>query len=78
MISLQPSFTGPDKAAFHRYLEEFGSADDEQALLNSLSQCSDALPAQYADLLGLPPASTYRDAVQMLLASWTIVRPGAL
>lgn len=77
MISLRPSSAGPEKIAFHRYLEDFDSAEDEQALLNSLAQCGDSLPVRYADLLGLPPASTYRDAVQMLLAPWTILRPGA-
>lgn len=77
MIALRPSSTGPEKAAFHRYLEDFGSADDERGLLDSLAHCSDALPARYADLLGLPLASTYRDAVQMLLAPWTVLRPGA-
>ena len=78
MIALRPSSFGPDKTAFHRYLEDFSSADDEQELFDSLAQCSDALPARYADLLGLPPASTYRDAVQLLLAPWTILRPGAM
>ena len=77
MIALRPSPAGPDKVAFHRYLEDFGSADDEQALLGSLAHCGDALPARYADLLGLPAAATYRDAVQALLAPWTILRPGA-
>lgn len=78
MIALRPVPSGPDKSAFHRYLEDFDSADDESSLLASLAECGDALPAQYAVLLGLPPASTYRDAVQALLASWTTVRPGAL
>lgn len=78
MIALRSAPIGPDKAAFHRYLEDFDNADDEPSLLASLAECSDPLPAQYADLLGLPPASTYRDAVQALLASWTIIRPGAL
>lgn len=78
MIALRPLSNGPDKGAFHRYLEDFGSADDEQALLDALAQCSDALPARYADLLGLPLGATYRDAVRALLAPWTILRPGAL
>jgi hypothetical protein len=77
LISLRPSSAGPDKTAFHRYLEDFNSADDEQSLLDSLAECGDPLPVRYADLLGLPPAATYRDAVQLLLAPWTILRPGA-
>ena len=77
MISLRPPSAGPDKTAFHRYLEDFNSAEDEQSLLDSLAQCVDPLPVRYADLLGLPPAATYRDAVQLLLAPWTILRPGA-
>ena len=78
MIALQPAPIGPDQLAFHRYLDDFSSVDDDQALLHSLAECSDALPARYADLLGLPPASTYRDAVQLLLAPWMVLRPGAL
>jgi hypothetical protein len=78
LIAIRPTSIGPDKTAFHRYLEDFGSSDNEQALLDSLAQCSDALPARYADLLGLPPASTYRDAVKLLLAPWMVLRPGAL
>jgi hypothetical protein len=78
LIALRPTSPGPDKTAFHRYLEDFGSVDDEQALLDSLATCRDALPDRIADLLGLPPTSTYRDAGQLLLAPRTVLRPGAL
>lgn len=44
LIAIRPSSAGPDKAAFHRYLEDFDSAQDEQTLLASLADCRDALP----------------------------------
>lgn len=70
MIALRFPSTGPDKEAFHRYLDDFRSAEDEDALLASFAECDDVLPAKYMNLLFLPPAATYRDAVRMLLSSW--------
>jgi hypothetical protein len=61
---------GPDKAAFRRYLSDFGSVEDEQSLLASLGDRDDLLPVKYAALLFLPPAATYRDAVRLLVSSW--------
>jgi hypothetical protein len=71
LIALHNFRSGPDKEAFHRYLADFDAVDCEAALLDSLSNCSDLLPKRYADSLGLPPGSAYRDAVQLLLCSWT-------
>lgn len=70
MIALRFSSTGPDKAAFHQYLEDFRSVRDDELLLASLADCDDVLPVKYAELLFLPPAATYRDAVRMLVSSW--------
>jgi hypothetical protein len=71
LVALRNFSAGPDKEAFHRYLSDFDAIDSEAELLNSLSRCTDVLPNHYADMLSLPPASTYRDAVQVLLCSWT-------
>jgi hypothetical protein len=70
LICIRPAPIGPDKAEFHRYLDDFGGAADPQALLAKLANCRDPLPARYADELGLPSTATYRDAVALLLAPW--------
>lgn len=70
MIALRFPSAGPDKAAFHRYLDDFRSVDDDESLLDSLAACDDVLPLKYAELLLLPPAATYRDAVRLLVAPW--------
>lgn len=69
-FSLPPA--DADKSAFHRYLTDFQAVDDDTALLDRLQNCSDILPARYAALLFLPPGSTYREAVQLLLCSWQV------
>jgi len=71
LIALRNFSAGPDKEAFHRYLSDFDAVDSEAELLDSLSNCADVLPDQYADKLALPPGSTYRDAVRLLLCGWT-------
>ena len=71
MIALGNFPPGPDKEAFHRYLSDFSAVDCEAELLDSLSHCADPLPIRYAEMLSLPAGSTYRDAVQILLSSWT-------
>ena len=78
MVALRTFSAGPDKEAFHRYLSDFEAVEHEADLLDALRDCSDALPHRYADALGLPPCSTYRDAVQLLLCSWsgTLRAPG--
>ena len=55
---------------FHRYLSDFGAVDNETVLLDKFIDCDDILPPQYAELLFLPPAATYRDAVRLMLSSW--------
>lgn len=70
MIAFPRSTPGPDKEAFHRYLADFSSASDERALLDSLTNCHDLMPAHVAELLFLPAGSTYRDAVELLCSSW--------
>ncbi len=70
MIAFHNFSAGPDKEAFHRYLRDFAAADDETELLDSFYDCTDVLPSEYARLLFLPPCATYREAVQLLLASW--------
>ena len=71
MIAFGTIHSGPDKEAFHRYLTGFSAVEHEAELLDSLTDCTDVLPSRYADLLFLPPGSTYRDAVQLLVASWS-------
>lgn len=71
MIALRNFAAGPDKAAFHRYLSDFEAVDSETELLDSLRNCADVLPNQYAEKLALPHGSTYRDAVQLLFCGWT-------
>lgn len=73
MIAIRSSAAGPDKEAFHRYLSGFDGIAEEAALLDALHDCTDVIPHRYAELLFLPPGSTYRDAVRMLLASWNSV-----
>lgn len=70
MIALRPVPIGHDKAAFHRYFDDFSSALDEQHLLSQLADCRDPLPPRYADGLGLLATATYRDAVRLLLVPW--------
>ena len=70
MIALNTFRYGPNKEAFHRYLRDFSAVEDEAKLLDSFHDCTDVLPAEYARLLFLPPGATYREAVQLLLASW--------
>lgn len=71
MIALHDSAAGPNKEAFHRYLNNFDAVDCEAKLLDALSGCHDLMPNRYAEQLALPPGSTYRDAVELLLCSWT-------
>jgi len=71
LIALRNFSAGPDKEAFHRYLYDFDAADSEAELLAALRDCTDVMPNCYAELLALPPGSTYRDAVQLLLCHWT-------
>jgi hypothetical protein len=70
LIALRNFHAGPDKEAFHRYLGDFDTVEQEAELLDALYDCTDVLPNRYAELLFLPPGSTYRDAVRMLLSSW--------
>ena len=70
LIALRNSSAGPDKEAFHRYLADFGTVDREAELFDTLYDCTDVLPNCYAELIFLPPGSTYRDAVRLLLSSW--------
>ena len=70
MIAFRNFSTGPDKEAFHRYLADFHNVDREAELFDALYDCTDVLPNRYAELLFLPPGSTYRDAVRLLLSSW--------
>jgi hypothetical protein len=76
VIALRNYSAGPDKAAFHRYLTDFRTVDREAELFDSLYDCTDVLPHHYAELLFLPPGSTYRDAVRLLLSSWNGVLRG--
>jgi hypothetical protein len=71
LIAIRHFPADPDKEAFHRYLRDFSAVECEVELLASLSKCSDVLPNECADQLALPPGSTYRDAVQLLLCPWT-------
>jgi hypothetical protein len=71
LLAIRTFSSGPDKEAFHRYLDDFDAVECEEQLLHSLADCGDILPNQHAHELGLPPASTYRDAVRLLLSSWT-------
>ena len=66
MIAFQQFTNGPDKEAFHRYLADFDAVDREAELFDALYDCTDVLPNRYAELLFLPPGSTYRDAVRLL------------
>ena len=70
LIAFRNSPAGPDKEAFHRYLADFDAVDREAELFDALYDCTDVLPNRYAELLFLPPGSTYRDAVRLLLSSW--------
>jgi hypothetical protein len=76
LIALRIPTTGPDKEAFHRYLTDFHAVPDEAELLASFRDCTDVLPNHYAELLYLPPGSTYRDAVQLLLSPWNCTPNG--
>ena len=76
MICVRPAPIGPDKAAFLRYLDDFGAVDDEQELLSRLADSRDPLPAHYTDGLGLPATATYGDAVRLLLAPWLMTIRG--
>ena len=77
MIALRSFPPGPDKEAFHRYLGDFGAVEDEGGLLDSLYDCTDVMPDQYARLLFLAPgAATYRDAVRLHMSSWNSVLRG--
>jgi hypothetical protein len=73
LIAHRPFHAGPDQEAFHAYLSDFDTVENEAALFDALYDCTDVLPNRYADLLFLPPGSTYRDAVRMLLSSWNSV-----
>jgi hypothetical protein len=67
-----PSFnSGPDKEAFLRYLDDFDAVADPDKLLNELFDCVEPLPLRQVQSLGLPVGATYRDAVRLLLGSWT-------
>jgi hypothetical protein len=70
LIAFQQFTSGPNKEAFHRYLADFDAVDREAELFDALYDCTDILPKRYAELLFLPPGSTYRDAVRLLLSSW--------
>jgi hypothetical protein len=70
LIALRNFAAGPDKEVFHRYLTDFAAVDREAELFDTLHDCTDVLPFRYAELLFLPPGSTYRDAVRMLMSSW--------
>ncbi len=71
MIALRNFSAGADKQAFHRYLTNFEAVDSEVLLLDALRDCPELRPSRYAEMLSLPLGSTYRDAVALLLASWT-------
>ena len=77
MIAFARPPVDPDKEAFHRYLKDFHAVENEAALLDLFIACDDILPLKYAELLFLPPASTYRDAVRLLLSSWNGPLSGA-
>ena len=70
LIALRNFHAGPDKEAFHRYLAGFDAVEREAELFDALYDCADVLPSRYAELLFLPPGSTYRDAVRLLVSSW--------
>jgi hypothetical protein len=70
LIAFRNFSAGSDKEAFHRYLADFDAVDREAELFDALYDCTDLLPNCYAELLFLPPRSTYRDAVRLLLSSW--------
>ena len=70
MIAFRNFSAGPDKEQFHRYLTDFDAVKQEAALFDALYDCSDVMPSRYAELLFLPPGSTYRDAVRLLISSW--------
>jgi hypothetical protein len=78
LIALREFTAGPDKEAFHRYLGDFDAVECEAELFDALGDCADVLPNHFAVQLGLPAGSTYRDAVQLLLCSWsnTLRAPG--
>jgi hypothetical protein len=73
LIALRKFHAGldPDKEAFHRYLGDFHAVASEAELLDSLLDCADPLPHECAVQLGLPVGSAYRDAVKLLLCSWS-------
>jgi hypothetical protein len=71
LIALRNFAAGPNKEAFHRYLGDFDAVDSDAELLDSLRDCTDVMPQRYAEQLALPPGSTYRDAVRLLLCSWS-------
>lgn len=77
MIAFARPPVDPDKEAFHRYLQDFRAVENEGKLLDLFITCDDILPPKYAELLFLPPASTYRDAVRLLLSSWNSPLGGA-
>ena len=70
LIAFRYFSAGPQKEAFHRYLADFDNFDREAELFDALYDCTDVLPNRYAELLFLPPGSTYRDAVRLLVSSW--------
>jgi hypothetical protein len=70
LIAFRNFSSGPDKEAFHRYLADFDAVDREAELFDALYGYTDMLPNRYAELLFLPPGSTYRDAVRLLVSSW--------
>jgi hypothetical protein len=68
---MPPFNSGLDKEAFLRYLDNFDAVADPEKLLKELSDCADPLPLRQAQSLGLPVGASYRDAVRLLLGSWT-------
>ena len=60
------------KREFLRWLDDFSAVTDSDALLHELSFCSDPLPRDYCTSLSLPEGSTYRDAVALMDARWTL------
>ena len=71
LISLRSFDTGPDKDAFLRYLDNFDAVEDPDGLMRELLNCLDPLPLRQTETLGLPVGATYRDAVHLLLNSWS-------
>lgn len=58
------------KQTFLSYLRDFSVVENDQELLLQLGSCPDSLPDEAAQELGLPPGSTYAEAVDLLTCRW--------